>query len=68
MGKRYTTKALSSFVVELEERPIFARVAKDSIASIRVLEKCGIFLISGYDKGFADAHGEKIEEVVMVHE
>jgi len=40
-------------------------VAKDNIASVRVLEKCG-FVISGYDQGFANARGEEIEEVIMI--
>jgi RimJ/RimL family protein N-acetyltransferase len=37
---------------------------KDNIASIRVLEKCG-FTIFGYDKGFANARGEVVEEVIL---
>ena len=64
-GKGIATKALSEFLVELKERPLHARAAKDNIASIRVLEKCG-FVISGYDQGFANARGEEIEEVIMI--
>lgn len=60
-------KALSSFVVELEERPIFARAAQDNFASIRVLEKCG-FVVSGYDRGYANARSKEIEEVIMILE
>ncbi len=52
-------------LAEVVERPLHARAAKDNLASIRVLEKCG-FVISGYDHGFADARGEEIEEVVMI--
>ncbi|MCK4901263.1 MAG: GNAT family N-acetyltransferase [Anaerolineales bacterium] len=64
-GKGIATKALSEFLAELEERPLHARAAKDNIASIRVLEKCG-FVISGYDQGFANARGEETEEVIMI--
>jgi len=64
-GKGIATKALSEFLAELKERLLHARSAKDNIASIRVLEKCG-FVISGYDQGFANARGEEIEEVIMI--
>ena len=33
-------------------------------ASLRVLEKCG-FMIAGYGRGFANARGEEVEEVVL---
>lgn len=64
-GKGIATKALSEFLAELEERPLHARAAKDNIASIRVLKKCG-FVVSGHDQGFANARGQKIEEVLMI--
>lgn len=69
IGKEYwgmglATKALAKFLGELKVRPIYGRAAKDNIASIRVMEKCG-FTISGYGKGFATARGEEIEEVVL---
>jgi len=63
-GKGFATEALSQFLLELTARPLYARAAKDNYASIRVLEKCG-FTISGHDKGFANARGEEIEEVIM---
>lgn len=62
--KGIATKALAEFVRHVEARPLHARAAKDNIASIRVLEKCG-FTICGYDKGFANARGQEIEEVVL---
>jgi RimJ/RimL family protein N-acetyltransferase len=77
IGKEYwsqglATRALSAFLndqVRLEAAPptspLYARAAKDNIASIRVLEKCG-FTISGYDKGFANARGQEIEEVILI--
>jgi RimJ/RimL family protein N-acetyltransferase len=48
----------------LETRPLYARVAKDNIASIRVLEKCG-FTIYGEDKGFSNARGVEVEELIL---
>jgi RimJ/RimL family protein N-acetyltransferase len=44
--------------------PIYARVVKDNIASLRVLEKCG-FDICGESKGFADARGQEFEEFIL---
>ncbi|NIN63622.1 MAG: GNAT family N-acetyltransferase [Anaerolineae bacterium] len=64
-GKGIATKALSEFLRLLKVRPLYARAAKDNVASVRVLEKCG-FTISGCDKGFANARGEEVEEVILV--
>jgi RimJ/RimL family protein N-acetyltransferase len=63
-GRRFATEALSQFLLEVTARPLYARAAKDNVASIRVLQKCG-FTISGHDKGYANARGEEIEEVIM---
>jgi RimJ/RimL family protein N-acetyltransferase len=63
-GRGIATKALTEFLGHLKARPVYARAAKDNIASIRVLAKCG-FTISGHDKGFANARGEEVEEVVL---
>ena len=38
--------------------------AKDNVASIRVLEKCG-FRVSGEAKGFAAARGCEVEEFIL---
>ena len=40
-GRGVATRALSAFMQEVEERPIYAGVAETNVASIRVLEKCG---------------------------
>jgi RimJ/RimL family protein N-acetyltransferase len=40
-GRGLATRALSAFLHEVEERPIYAGVAETNVASIRVLEKCG---------------------------
>jgi len=63
-GKGIATKALSKFLRELKVNPIYARASKDNVASIRVLKKCG-FKIIGHGKGFANARGKEIEEVVL---
>lgn len=64
-GKGFATKALAAFLSGEKRRPIYARAAKDNIALLRVLEKSG-FTICGHDKGFANARGEEIEELVLV--
>jgi RimJ/RimL family protein N-acetyltransferase len=63
-GRGLATQALAEFIRRTAERPLGARVAKDNIASLRVLEKCG-FVIRGEDKGFANARGEEIEEWIL---
>ncbi len=63
-GKGIATKALSEFLGHVKARPLYARAAKDNIASIRVLEKCG-FTICGEDKGFSNARGEEVEEFIL---
>ena len=63
-GQGIATKALNAFLRQLRARPLYARAAKDNTASIRVLAKCG-FRVSGHDRGFANARGEEIEEVIL---
>ncbi len=43
-GKGIATGAVAQFLRLVEERPLFAFVAKHNIGSIRVLEKCGFVL------------------------
>lgn len=66
-GKGVATEALSQLLGLVRERPLYARVAKDNLASLRVLRKCG-FEVSGEDKGFANARGEEVEEFVLTLE
>ncbi|WP_220376368.1 GNAT family N-acetyltransferase [Cohnella lupini] len=63
-GKGVATRALSQFLNVVNIRPLYARAAKDNIASIRVLEKCG-FRICGEDKGFSNARSEEVEEFIL---
>ena len=63
-GKGIATGALKLFLEHLSERPLYARVVQDNIASLRVLRKCG-FLISGEDSGFSESRGEEVEEFIL---
>src|SRR5262249_47902246 len=58
------TKALAVLLSAVKIRPVYARAAKDNTASLRVLEQCG-FTIAGYERGWANARGEVVEEVVL---
>ena len=64
-GKGIATQALTAFLANINPtRPIYARVAKDNLGSRRVLEKCG-FLVIDQMKGYANARGEEIEELLL---
>jgi len=64
-GRGIGTRALAAFLVQVNTaRPIYARVAKDNIGSRRILGKCG-FQVIGETKGFANARGEEIEELIL---
>lgn len=63
-GQGIATAALSQFLDLVPNRPLYARAAKDNIASLRVLQKCG-FTISGEDRGYANARGAEIEEYIL---
>ena len=64
-GRGVATQALSLLLDQVTVRPLYARAAKDNVASIRVLEKCG-FTISGEDRGYANARGAETEEFILV--
>jgi len=63
-GMGVATAALSAFLDLVETRPLYARVAKHNVASIRVLEKCG-FEISGEDSGPSDVPGVEGEGFLL---
>ncbi|TAK11600.1 MAG: N-acetyltransferase [Anaerolineae bacterium] len=63
-GKGLASEALAAFVAETSTRPLWGRAAADNLGSIRVLEKCGFKFVKA-DRGFANARGEEIDEVVM---
>lgn len=65
IGRRYwgrgiATAALSAFVAQQTARPLHAHAAKDNLASLRVLEKCG-FTSAGQVVVTSDEHGEGVE-------
>lgn len=64
-GRGIASAALAEFIRENTLRPMYARVAYDHAASLRVLEKCGFVLI-GTDKGFSNSRGAEIEELILV--
>lgn len=63
-GRGFATQALSLFLREVTSRPLYASAAKDNVGSLRVLEKCG-FQIIGIERGYANARGEEIDEVML---
>lgn len=63
-GKGIATKALQAFLPLEEKRPIFGVAAFDNYGSIKVLEKCGFERI-GTERGFANARGKEIEEIIF---
>lgn len=63
-GRGIATAALRVLLDEVRERPLYARAAADNAGSRRVLEKCG-FRVTGEDRGYANARGEEIAEVVL---
>jgi RimJ/RimL family protein N-acetyltransferase len=63
-GRGAATAALRAMLSLAPERPLHAGAAADNTASVRVLEKCG-FVPTGTDRGFANARGEEIEEILL---
>ncbi|MFG2355635.1 GNAT family N-acetyltransferase [Streptomyces sp. NPDC048521] len=66
-GRGVATAALRALLAEVPERPLYARAAADNAASLRVLGKCG-FRESVRARGYANARGREIEEVVLILE
>ncbi|MBA2395683.1 MAG: GNAT family N-acetyltransferase [Ktedonobacteraceae bacterium] len=66
-GQGIATQALTAFLDIVQVRPIFGRAAKDHLASRRVLEKCG-FTVCGEGRGYANARGTEIEELILRHD
>jgi RimJ/RimL family protein N-acetyltransferase len=62
-GRGIATAALMQFLEVVPARPLFARVAKQNVASIRVLQKCG-FTMCGQDT-FVGPDGEPGEELIL---
>ena len=63
-GRGVASAGLAVFLARVPARPLYARVAKDNIASIRVLEKCGFTLCSGLTESLP-APSDGVEELVF---
>jgi RimJ/RimL family protein N-acetyltransferase len=63
-GKGIATVALKAFLTVDPSRPLHAHVASDTVASCRVLEKCG-FRVMATERSFAQARSGEIEEFVL---
>ncbi|MER5180594.1 GNAT family N-acetyltransferase [Streptomyces sp. NPDC002896] len=64
-GRGIATAALRELLALVPERPLYARAAADNAGSRRVLEKCG-FGVTAHARGYANARGEEIDEVVLI--
>jgi RimJ/RimL family protein N-acetyltransferase len=64
-GRGIATEALASFLVALTDRPLYARVASDNAASMRVVQKCG-FIELRRETAFANARSAEIEETIFL--
>ena len=63
-GRGVATHALSAFLEEIDERPIYAHVAADNIGSRRVLEKCG-FAVVDEAESFSTARDADVRELIL---
>ncbi len=63
-GKGIATRALAAFLDIVQVRPVYAYVAKDNVASLRVLQKCG-FILSGEQAEFSNARGVEVEQFIL---
>ena len=63
-NRRIATDAVRMLLPAIEARPLFARIASDNIASLKVLEHCG-FAVVGKGRRFSDARGCDVEESVL---
>lgn len=63
-GRGLATAALQAFLKLELTRPLFGRAVADNLGSLRVLQKCG-FVIAGEDRGFANARGAEVTEIIL---
>lgn len=64
-GRGIASQALTQFLDLIQTRPLYAHVAKQNIASKRVLEKCG-FNVAAEDKFFSKIFGKDVEEYILI--
>jgi RimJ/RimL family protein N-acetyltransferase len=63
-GKGIASAALERFLELVPQRPLFGRCAADNAGSRRVLEKNG-FVLEREERGFANARGSEIDELLL---
>ena len=63
-GRGVATAALRAFLAMFKPRPVYARVSRQNVASIRVLEKCG-FTICSAETDALEPAGDGVEEFVL---
>ena len=63
-GRGIATRALSAFLEQVTERPLYAYVAKHNLGSLRVLQKCGFHIIRE-EPSRSDPPGRVIEYYVL---
>ncbi len=63
-GRGIASEALALFLASVPTRPMYARAAKDNVASVRVLEKCGFRRI-GEDVGYSYVRGRDVAEFIF---
>ena len=63
-GKGIATASIKQFLQLIEERPLYAHVAQDNLASLKVLKNCG-FGILGQQKTFSSYRNVEISETVL---
>lgn len=66
-GQGIATDALRQLLAVVDHRPLYARAAADNVGSLIVLKNCG-FAEARRERGFANARGEDIDEVVLMLE
>jgi RimJ/RimL family protein N-acetyltransferase len=64
-GQGIATRALGLLLEEIPTRPLYARVARSNVASLRVLERRG-FVVTGYESTPPCDRFPECEEAVLV--
>jgi RimJ/RimL family protein N-acetyltransferase len=64
-GRGIATLAVTDFLGAIDERPLYAYVAKNNLGSLRVLEKCG-FTIHGEGMTPAKEGDPEVEEFILI--
>ncbi|HET6533221.1 MAG TPA: GNAT family N-acetyltransferase [Actinoplanes sp.] len=63
-GRGIGSRALALLLVQVPDRPMYARAAADNAGSLRVLDKAG-FRVVGEETAYATARGREITEKVL---